>query len=58
MTDYVANTPISVPLHVNTARADVDLNGMKFSYDIGLFFTPHTVLQNLTPPPPYNGTFE
>lgn len=55
MTDYISNTPISVPLYVNTARPDVDLNGFKFSYDIGMFFTPTTIVMPFTLPPPSQG---
>lgn len=55
MTDYVSNTPISVPLYIATARPDVDFNGFKFNYDIGLFFTPTTIVMPLTLPPPFQG---
>lgn len=53
--DYVSNCPISVPLIVATASADVDFNGVAFSYDIGVFFPTTTVLQPLTLPPPFHG---
>lgn len=40
MADYVANGPISGPIHLPDVDVDVDFNGVKFSYQIGLFFTP------------------
>lgn len=52
MPDYVSNVPISAPLYIATANPDVDLNGMKFSYDIGMFYVPNSVLQPLRLPPP------
>lgn len=55
MADYVSNCPISTPLHVATAKPDVDFNGVMFSYDIGLFYQQNTVLQPLTLPPPFEG---
>ena len=53
MTDYVSNTPISAPIQVSNAKVDVDLNGMKFSYDIGFFFTDIPTQLPLRLPPPY-----
>jgi hypothetical protein len=44
-TNYVATGPISVPLSVNL-NPDVDLNGLKFSYQHGIFYSP--VSQNVT----------
>jgi hypothetical protein len=55
MSDYVSNCPISVPLHIATASADVDFNGVMFSYDIGLFYPTTTVLLPLKLPPPFEG---
>lgn len=55
MSDFISNTPISTALHIATAKADVDLNGMKFNYNIGLFYTPETILQPITLPPPFEG---
>ena len=40
MPDYVANGPISGPVNLPDISPDVDFNGVKFSYQIGLFFTP------------------
>lgn len=53
--NYVATGPISVPLSVNL-KPDVDLNGMKFSYQHGIFFSPVSENINLTLPPPYDAT--
>jgi len=53
--DYVSNGPISVPLHIATAKADVDLNGPLFSYDIGLFYAATTTVQPFKLPPPFDG---
>jgi hypothetical protein len=49
--NYTATGPISVPLATDL-KPDVDLNGFKFSYEHGIFFSP--VVQNITlqlPPP-------
>lgn len=53
MSDYITDGPISVPLHIVGASPDVDLNGMKFSYDIGLFFTPVAAALPIKLPPPF-----
>lgn len=51
--NYINTGPISVPLSVNLSP-DVDLNGLKFSYEHGIFYSP--VIQNITLklPPPMN----
>ncbi len=38
--DWISNGPISTPIHIPDMEPDIDLNGMKFNYDIGVFFTP------------------
>ena len=38
--DWISNAPISSPIHLPDTPVDVDFNGMKFNYDIGVFFTP------------------
>lgn len=50
---YIATGPVSVPVAVDLTP-DVDLNGFKFSYEHGIFFSP--VVQNVTLklPPPLN----
>lgn len=53
--DYFSDTPISTPLYIPTISADVDLNGLSFSYEIGLMFTPNSVSQPLKLPPPFQG---
>lgn len=53
--NYVATGPVSVPLSVNL-KPDIDLNGMKFSYQHGIFFSPVSQALNLTLPPPLNAT--
>lgn len=52
--DYFSDTPISRPLNVGI-EPDVDLNGMSFSYTIGLFFhkVPDQIPIKL--PPPFQG---
>jgi len=51
--DYVADCPISVPLYVPNASADVDLGGLKFSYQLGLFYTPTAPTVPIQPPPSF-----
>jgi hypothetical protein len=53
MSDYVANGPISVPLYLTGVRADVDLGGLKFSYQVGMFYTPEVDVIPVTLPPPF-----
>lgn len=48
--DYVADCPISVPLLIPGAKADVDLGGLKFSYEYGLFYTPTASTLPIHPP--------
>lgn len=55
MADYVSDCPISVPLYIPNVNPDVDLNGVMFSYDIGLVYQPTSVVQPLTLPPPWEG---
>lgn len=52
MPDFIANTQISVPLQVQGVKPDVDLNGLKFSYEIGVFYDPAPTLITMTLPPP------
>lgn len=40
MPDWISNGPISQPINLPDVQVDVDLNGMKFNYNIGVFFTP------------------
>lgn len=35
---YMSNTPISGPLYIPYATADVDLNGIGWSYKYGMVF--------------------
>ena len=51
MSDYVANGPISVPLYIPGLQPDVDLGGLKFSYRIGMFYTPETQVIPIRLPP-------
>jgi hypothetical protein len=53
--NYIATCPISVPLSTNLT-ADVDLNGMKFSYDHGIFYSPVSQHVTLQLPPVLNAT--
>lgn len=55
MASFVTNGDISVPLSVNLSP-DIDLNGMKFSYKHGVFFSPVSQFVNITMPPPVNTT--
>jgi len=40
MPDWVSNAPISTPIHLPDVQSDVDLNGLQFNYDIGMFYIP------------------
>ena len=52
--DWISNAPISSPIHLPDVPVDVDFNGVKFNYDIGVFFTPSDeMVLPLTPPPFY-----
>lgn len=55
MANYVATGPISVPLNVQGVKPDVDLNGFKFSYDFGIFFSPVIAELPITMPPLWPG---
>lgn len=55
MSDYVANGPISVPLYLPGVRPDVDLGGLKFSYEVGMFYTPESEVIAIRLPPPFEG---
>lgn len=56
MADYVTNAQISVPLHVPGLRADVDLGGLKFSYQHGIFYEVGATQLPITMPPPWPTT--
>lgn len=51
---FISNGPVSGPLNVVNASPDVDFNGVKFSYDIGLFFDPVIAPLPLKLPPPFS----
>lgn len=55
MADFVTNAQISVPLKTNLT-ADVDLGGLKFSYNGGIFYEPTDVFMPIKLPPPWPGT--
>jgi len=55
MANYYANGPISVPLNVAGLKPDVDLGGLKFSYDHGVFFDPVIETFPLQLPPMWPG---
>lgn len=55
MSDYIADGPVSVPLVVPGIEADVNLGGLKFSYDLGMFYTPETEMLPIRLPPPFEG---
>lgn len=52
MADYVTNTQISVPLQTGL-QADVDLNGVKFSYEHGMFYDVIGEQLPIKLPPPF-----
>lgn len=53
--NFVATGPISTPLSVNLSP-DVDLNGMKFSYEHGIFYSPVSQYVTLQLPPVMDAT--
>lgn len=53
MADYVTNAQISVPLHDSRLQADVDLGGLKFSYQFGMFYDVSANFLPITLPPPF-----
>jgi hypothetical protein len=53
MSNYVSNTPISQPISLNNVTADVDLNGVMFSFQIGLIYAPQQDFSPLTAPAQY-----
>lgn len=54
MADYVTNTPISGPVTVPNVQPDVNLNGVSFNYDIGMFYPDDPVPVQFTLPPPFS----
>jgi hypothetical protein len=56
MADYYANTQITVPLHDSRLTPDVDLNGLQFNYNYGIFFQPTDTFIPITLPPPWPTT--
>jgi hypothetical protein len=56
MGDFIANTQISVPLSDPRLKADVDLNGLKFSYQFGMFYEASETYLPITMPPPFDTT--
>lgn len=51
MADWVSDGPISVPLHVEGLKPDVNLGGLKFSYEQGFFYVPETEYKPFRLPP-------
>jgi len=49
MAEYASNTPISRPASVDWT-ADWDLNGLKWSYDYGMFYQPQDDMAPLRKP--------
>lgn len=52
MANYITNTQISVPLNTGL-KADVNLNGLMFSYEHGVFYQVTTQQIPVTLPPPF-----
>lgn len=53
--NYVTNGEISTPLSLPNITADVDLGGMSFSYEIGMFYTGVSTMVPVKLPPPFEG---
>ena len=51
---WVSNTPVSQARKLNY-QADVNLNGVLFSYEIGLMYDPQQPYELITPP---SGAFQ
>lgn len=56
--DFITNTPISGPISIPNISADVNLNGVSFNYDIGMFYADNPVPVQFTLPPPFSGASE
>lgn len=54
MADFYANTQISVPIRDPRLKADVDLGGLKFSYQYGMFYEVSETYLPITMPPPWD----
>lgn len=55
MADYITNAQISVPLYTGL-KPDVDLGGLQFSYQHGIFYDTTASFLPITLPPPWPGT--
>jgi len=55
MANYAANGPITVPLNVPALKPDVDLGGLKFSYEHGIFYSASVEPLPITLPPAWQG---
>lgn len=53
MADYYTNTNISVPLYDSRLQVDVNLGGLKFSYDYGMFYEVTAAQSPVTLPSPF-----
>lgn len=52
MSDFVTNAQISVPLYTGLS-ADVDLGGLKFNYQHGIFYEVSSTFIPIKLPPPW-----
>lgn len=53
MANYVTNGEISGPIYLPEIYADVDLGGLKFSYQYGMFYTSTAEQIPIKLPPPF-----
>lgn len=51
---YFTNTKVSGPIDIPGLKSDVDLNGLQFSYEYGVFFAPVGKQLPITMPPPFD----
>lgn len=52
--DYVSDTPISRAISIPNIEPDVNLNGVSFSYQIGMFYADNPAPVQLKLPPPFS----
>ena len=55
MAEWVADCTVSQPLHLPGIKPEVDMGGLKFSSQIGIFYTPTSGVLPIKLPPSFEG---
>lgn len=50
--EWVADCPVSTPLYLPGVKPEADMGGVKFSSQVGLFYTPGSQMLPIKLPPP------